>query len=121
MEADREITVLESKINDLRTNSTGIGEVEKTLDSALKILAVIDKVYCESDHCGKRKLIDSIYPEKFTFEELRVRTAKKGDVFEFIYLINSTLNANKKGKNGNFYHLSQRVIPIGFEPMTYRL
>jgi site-specific DNA recombinase len=87
------------------------------LDSALKTLTAIDKVYCESDHYGKRKLIGSIYPEKFTFEELRVRTAKKGDVFEFIYLINSALSSNKKGTNGNFYHLSQRVNPIGFEPL----
>jgi site-specific DNA recombinase len=118
MEADREITVLEAKISDLRTSTTSIGEVEKTLDSALKTLTAIDKVYCESDHYGKRKLIGSIYPEKFTFEELRVRTAKKGDVFEFIYLINSTLSSNKKGTNGNFYNLSQRVIPLGFEPRT---
>ena len=36
MEADREITVLKSKISGLRTNSTSIAEVEKLLDSAQK-------------------------------------------------------------------------------------
>jgi site-specific DNA recombinase len=76
MEAEREIAVLESNISDLRTNNMSVSEVEKTLDSAT--------IYCKSDHYGKRTLIDSIYPEKFTFEDLKVRTAKTGEIFSFI-------------------------------------
>ncbi len=118
MEAEREITVLESKISDLRSNNMSVGTIEKTLDSALINLTAIDKIYCESDHYGKRKLIGSIYPEKFTFEELKVRTAKQGEVFKFIYLINNKLSTNKNGTNSNFTCLSQEVIPLGFEPRT---
>jgi site-specific DNA recombinase len=118
VEAEREINTLESKIGDLRSNNMSVTEVEKTLDSALKSLADIDKIYCKSDHYAKRRLIGSIYPEKFTFEELRVRTAKQGEVFKFIYLINSKLIANKNGTNGNLLRLSQEVIPLGFEPRT---
>ena len=63
-----------------------VSEVEKTLDSAMAKLTSIDALYCISDHYGKRKLIGSIYPEKFTFEDLKVRTAKTGEIFSFIYL-----------------------------------
>lgn len=84
----------------------GATEVEKTLDEALLKLTANDTIYYKSDHYGKRKLICSIYPEKFTFEDLQVRTAKTGEVFSFIYLINSKLKANKKGTNGDFSRLS---------------
>lgn len=93
-------------------------EVEKTLDSALKNLTVIDKTYFGSDYHGKRKLIGSMYPEKFTFEELEVRTAKKGEVFNLIYFINIKLHKNKNGQIDTIYDLSNAVIWIGFEPMA---
>jgi site-specific DNA recombinase len=117
-EADREIMVLESKISELRTNNMSIGEVERTLDSAIEKLGAIDTLYCKSDHYGKRKLIGSIYPEKFTCEDLKVRTAKTGEIFSFIYLINSELRGKKNGTSDKFYRLSQEVIPLGFEPRT---
>ena len=115
MEADREIQVLESKISDLRSNGMGAAELEKTLDAAITKLSGIDTLYCKSDHYGKRKLIGSIYPEKFTFEDLKVRTAKKGEVFNFIYLINNELYSNKNGTTDRNPVLSHRVNPIVFE------
>lgn len=93
-------------------------EVEKTVDSALMNLTSIDKIYCGSDHYGKRKLIGSIYPEKFNLEQLKVRTAKLGEVFRFIYMINNELGGNKNRTNDLSSHLSQEVIPLGFEPRT---
>ena len=116
MEADREIVVLESKISELRTNNMTVSEVEKTLDSAMEKLTSIDALYCKSDHYGKRKLIGSIYPEKFTFEDLKVRTAKMGEIFSFIYLINSKLKGKKNGTTTRNSVLSQEVNPIEFEP-----
>lgn len=98
VEADREIIVLESKLNDLRSNQMNLIEVEKTLDTALLKLTCLNTIYCKSDHYGKRKLIGSIYPEKFTFEDLKVRTAKTGEIFSFIYLINKQLRSKKKGQ-----------------------
>ncbi|MFD2147464.1 recombinase family protein [Mucilaginibacter antarcticus] len=103
VEAEREIIVLESKISDLRSNNMSVSEVEKTLDSAMVKLTAIDAIYCKSDHYGKRKLIGSIYPEKFTFEDLKVRTAKTGEIFSFIYLINKELRGQKKGQTIYFF------------------
>jgi len=121
MEAEREIVVLESKISDLRSNNMGISEVEKTLDAAIVKLTSLDAMYCKSDRYQKRKLIGSIYPEKFTFEDLKVRTAKQGELFKFIYLINSELIIKKNGTTTRNSVLSHRVIPSGFEPETDRL
>ena len=118
MEAEREIVVLESKISDLRSNNTSVGEIERILDSALIKLTSLDRMYSKSDRLAKRKLIGSIYPEKFTFDELIVRTAKQSELFKFIYLINSKLFGNKKGTNDMISRLSQEVIPLGFEPRT---
>jgi site-specific DNA recombinase len=118
VEAEREIAVLESKISDLRSNNMSVSEVEKTLDSAIGKLTSIDTMYCKSDHYAKRKLIGSIYPEKFTFEDLKIRTAKTGEIFSFIYLINKELQRQKKGTNNVLNRLSQGVIPLGFEPRT---
>ncbi|HEY2580522.1 MAG TPA: recombinase family protein [Mucilaginibacter sp.] len=117
-EAEREIAVLESKISELHVNKMSIAEVEKTLDSALIKLTALNTIFCNSDHYAKRKLIGSIYPEKFTIEDLKVRTAKKSEVFQFIYLINSKLQVNKKGTNDDFFRLSQGVNPLGFEPIN---
>lgn len=55
MKADREITVLETKISDVRSNNMSVGEVEKTLDSVLLNLTSIHKIYCEIRSLRKAK------------------------------------------------------------------
>jgi len=92
-----------------------VGEVEKTLDAAIRNLTCINSLYCKSDNYAKRRLIGSIYPEKFPIEDVKVRTAKPSEVFEFIYLINTKLDGNKNGTNDKLYHLSHEVNPLGFE------
>jgi site-specific DNA recombinase len=118
VEAEREITILEAKISELQTAKMTIAEVERTLDGALEKLTSIDIIYSNSDHYAKRKLIGSIYPEKFTIEDIDFRTAKRSEVFDYIYLINSKLQSNKNGTNEVFSRLSRKVIPLGFEPRT---
>ncbi|GAA4907525.1 hypothetical protein GCM10023313_07960 [Mucilaginibacter defluvii] len=120
-DAEREMQVLEGKIADLRNDYMSMGELQKLLDKALVNLCIVDKIYYKSDRYAKRKLIGSIYPEKFTFEEIKVRTAKASELFEYIYLINSKLEGQKKGTNDLLSRLSQGVIPFGFEPKTYCL
>jgi len=43
----------------------------------------LDAMYAKGDRYEKRRLIGSIYPEKFTFEEWQVRTASKGRLLSF--------------------------------------
>lgn len=88
-EAEREITILEAKISELQTSKMSIAEVEKTLDMAIEKLTAIDAIYSSSDNYAKHKLIGSIYPEKFTIEDIEFRTAKRSDVFEYIEIVNT--------------------------------
>ncbi|MBS1524129.1 MAG: recombinase family protein [Bacteroidetes bacterium] len=116
VEAEREISVLECKIAELHVNKMGIAEVEKTLDSALLKLTDLQAMYSNSDNYQKRKIVSSIYPEKFTIEDLKGRTPKQSEIFNWIYLINSKLDRNKKGTNDGFSRLSQEVNLMVFEP-----
>jgi hypothetical protein len=66
----------------------------------------------------QRKTIGSIYPEKFTFEEIKDRTTKTSYFFNLIYLINSNLKSNKNGTNSQNLTLSRWVFLNGFEPLS---
>ncbi len=118
VEAKREISILECKISELQINKMGIAEVEKTLDTALVKLTDLKAIYSNSDNYQKRKIVSSIYPEKFTIEDLKDRTPNQSEIFKWIYLINNKLEGNKNGTNDIFSHLSHQVIPLGLEPRT---
>ncbi len=66
------------------------------VNKAINRLTLLDTIYCQSANYDKRKLIGSMYPQKFTFEDLQHRTAKSGDLYSFIYLINSELEKKKR-------------------------
>jgi hypothetical protein len=55
-------------------------------------LTKIDVIYWKSELDTKRKIIGSIYKEKFFFEDLEHRVASLTDPFKFTYLINKQLN-----------------------------
>jgi len=57
-----------------------------------------------------------MYTQKFTFEDLKHRTATLSDCFSFIYLINKNLDEKKSGTTDPNLALSHWVIPAGFEP-----
>lgn len=94
-EAEYKIRVLESKISDLKTNYITAAEVNNLVDKAIDNLCKLDVMFCKSDYYEKRKIVGSIYPEKFTFDEIKVRTALLSDPFKLIYLINSKLRGEK--------------------------
>jgi len=76
--------VLETKIADLNTSKMSVSEVKKTMDAAITKLTAIDTIYSNSDHYNKRTLIGSIYPEKFSIEDVKLRTAKRSEIFDYI-------------------------------------
>jgi len=117
-ESEREITALEAKLSDLQTNKMSVAEVEKTLDTAIEKLTAIEAIYLKSDHYSKRKLIGSIYPEKFTIEDVDFLTAKRSDMFDLIYFINSKLHGNKNRTNESNSCLFRRMIQTRIEHST---
>ena len=117
-DAEHKMLVLEAKISELRTDFINLREVANILDSAIRSLVRLDEIYCKSDTKLQRRIIGSMYPEKFTFEDLQHRTAAVSDTFNVIYMINKQLQDKKNGTTDRNSVLSQRVIPLGFEPRT---
>jgi site-specific DNA recombinase len=63
-----------------------------------------------------RNDIGSIYPEKITFENLQVRTARRNEFVHSINLISNELRGKKNGTKTDFSALSREVPRTGFEP-----
>lgn len=57
-----------------------------------------------------------MFPEKFTFENLKHRTAKVSDTFDCIYKIINKLDPNKTGQNPFEKSLPRQGYPPGLEP-----
>jgi site-specific DNA recombinase len=120
-ETEQKIAILEAKISDIKTNPISIQELEPIVDGAIGTLTKIDVIYWKSEPNIQRKIIGSIYPEKFTFEGLKHRTATVSDIFKITYLINKQLAINKNGTTDQNLVLSRWVRPPGLEPGTKRL
>ena len=87
-------------------------------ESALINLECIEFQYNESDIDGKRKIIGSIFPKKFQFENKKVRTADLNPLFLKISSINGLSHRTKKRTNSKKLNLSGMVGDEGFEPPT---
>jgi site-specific DNA recombinase len=118
-EAEGKIAILEAKIEELsNTSYMSLEAVETILDDAIINLTKLDAIFCTSDTNKKREILGSIYPEKFTFENLIGRTAKINETYVRIYQINSELGGKKNGANEDDFHLPRMVGVTGFEPVT---
>ncbi|MEO7215187.1 hypothetical protein [Mucilaginibacter sp.] len=62
----------------------------------------MDIIYSKSISSEERELIGSMYPQKFTFEELQHRTAFTSELYSCIYLINSKISGKKEGQATDF-------------------
>ena len=75
-----------------------------------------NKQYIDSDIEQKRLLIGSIFPEKFQFDNKKVRTADINPILLKIASINKGLKGNKKRDKSKKNDLSQSVQKAGLEP-----
>ena len=90
---------------DLKDKKSLVENYEK----ALLKLETIENQYYESDIEGKRKIIGSIFPKKFQFENNKVRTDDINPLFLKISSINSASQGIKKGTNSKKLNLSRMV------------
>ena len=82
-------------------------EVFQLYKNGLKGLESIEDQYIKSDLDNKRRLIGSIFPENFQFENKKVRTADINPILHKIARFNRVNQKNKKGTN-----LKRRFIPL---------
>lgn len=96
-EAEEKIIRLEASLNDMNTKGTAVIDMEGLVYKAVENLKKLDLLYVGADIKGKREIIGSIFPEKWTFENGTHRTGKVNQAASLIYQINSTLWHKKTG------------------------
>ncbi len=93
LECESKINVPEASLADFSKNNINI---EKELDKVIKILTNLDYFYETGDMKLRREIIGSMYPEKFTFENLQHRTARVNEAALLTYQIANELEAKKE-------------------------
>lgn len=117
-ECESKINALEIKLSEFANKHVSI---EDDLNKAVNALNTLNGL--SSIEGGKltRELIGSIYPEKFTFENLKDRTARINEVAFIIYQVSSGLETKKQRASDDLPCLPSWVRPPGLEPGTKRL
>ncbi|MEB0262831.1 MULTISPECIES: recombinase family protein [unclassified Mucilaginibacter] len=90
-ENEYKINVLEAKLAEAAAVNSKAENIEPILRKGIIKLTQLDTIYSKSTTSEKRELIGSMYPQKFTFEELQHRTAQTSELHSRIYLINSKI------------------------------
>ena len=117
-EAEHKIEEIQKNLAVLPASSVGKNEIKTALESATDKLMRLDSIYFNAKTEVQRKIIGSMYPEKFTFENLKHRTAKRSYIFSLIYQINSKLQSKKNGQATDFLCLPTMAPSAGLEPAT---
>jgi site-specific DNA recombinase len=110
--------VLESQLAELIGNKKAIERIEPLLDRSMDKLTRLSALYLQSGTYEKRELIGSMYPQKFTFQELQHRTAQTSALYSYIYLINREIGRKKRGQATDFSCLPIVAPEPGLEPGT---
>lgn len=76
-------------------------DVEEILYPALENLKKLDLLYLEGENDEKRKIIGSIFPEKWMYDGIEHRTGQENLGMGLIYLLNNKLG-HKKNRSKNF-------------------
>lgn len=118
-ENEYKINVLEVKLAEAAATNSKAENIEPLIRRAIGKLTQLDSIYSKSTSSEKRELIGSMYPQKFTFEELQHRTALTGELYSCIYLINSELDRKKDGQATDFSCLPILATEPGLEPGTF--
>lgn len=115
-ETEHKLEVLEVKLADTIIAKKQKEDIVPIVVKAIEKLTRLDIMYSESTTSQKRELVGSMYPQKFTFEELQHRTAHVAKLYSFIYLINNELRSKKRRASDRFTCLPTLAQQTGFEP-----
>jgi hypothetical protein len=108
-ESEEKIHRLEAKLTASVTETT---KIEPLLNGAISNLSQLDVLYTNGSITQKRKIISSMFPEKFSFDGFQYRAARVNEAITLSCLINSALKSKKNGTNSLFSNLSQEVNPL---------
>jgi site-specific DNA recombinase len=117
-ETEPKLEILEIKLAEVMSSQKPAENIGKLVSTAISKLTQLETIYLQADITSKRELIGSMYPQKFTFEELEHRTAQTSDLYSLIYLTNNNLRVNKKGQATVLPCLPIVAPETGLEPVT---
>ena len=117
-EAEPQLERLEIKLAEISSTKKPAESISQLVSTGIKKLTQLDKLYLNASTNSKRELIGSIFPQKFTFEELQHRTAQIGELYSFIYLINSEVGKKKRRASDGLSCLPTLAPEAGLEPAT---
>ena len=106
---------IENLINEVKDRQIQFSKKKEVFDlykNGLKSMQNIENQYIKSDVEFKRRLIGSIFPEKFQFQNKKVRTADINPILDKIAHLNSVNQKNKKRDKSKKEDLSHMVHPI---------
>ncbi|WPO77887.1 hypothetical protein [Flavobacterium sp. KACC 22761] len=70
--------------------------IEQLTNSGLENLIKLGETFENGTLADSREMIGLIFPENFTFEEKKIRTARINEMVNCIYLVNNRLRKKKK-------------------------
>ncbi len=95
---------LRAKIERLEVKRDAITDgkinVVDLLDRGMKKLLMLDAIYEMGEIEKKREVINSIFPEKFSFSKFGDRTGRLNEAIRIIYTLDKDSGGNKKGQSG---------------------
>ncbi len=110
-----EIRALESKINNLSTESN---DLDQMLEFGTQFLGNLDQFYITGDLTARQHIIGSMFPEKLIFENKTFRTAQPNPLLQLITTPDAGFEDSKKRKKPKNSALSCCAPPVGLEPTT---
>ena len=91
-------------------------DLNKALVNSIQTITSLKMIYEKANLEGKQKIIGSIFPRKFVFDNNRVRTNEINEVVGWFINGSKALQEMKTGQPSDKTRLSRVVIPPGFEP-----
>ena len=76
----------------------------------------LSQIFRKSDYQGKRKLLQSLFPEKLILEKDKCRTTKVNEVLALVASISGTYKQKKSGTTEKNINLYRYVLEAGLEP-----
>ena len=116
--------IIENLINEAKDRQIQFSKKKEVFDlykNGLKSMQNIENQYIKSDMEFKRRFIGSIFPEKFQFQNKKVRTADINPILHKIAHFNRVNKENKKRDKSQKQDLSRCVAGAGLEPATFGL
>jgi site-specific DNA recombinase len=119
-EAEDKIVRLEATLNEVKSKKTdSTNQVEKLIDTVIDVLKAIDTLYFLSSIENKKKIISSIFPEKWVFDGAQHRTGLTNAAAELMRQINKELGNKKSRAITNIRHVHGSVPSAGVEPARF--